>query len=123
MKALVHDDALRSGTPTTLRSVFETLERIEINILEEKAAMGFLKREDKIPEKVNMAKVAILAHTADASPMCFTCGKSGHRRRNCKEGKTSTPQAGGFCLGCGIKGHAEPSCWKVHPELKPSENK
>ena len=100
MKALVRDDALRSGTPTTLRSVFETLERIEINILEEKAAMGFLKREDKIPEKVNMAKVAILAYTANASPMCFTCGKSRHRRRDCKEGKTSTPQAGGFCLGC-----------------------
>jgi hypothetical protein len=34
------------GEPPSLRFVFETSERIEINLLEEKAAMGFLKRED-----------------------------------------------------------------------------
>jgi hypothetical protein len=33
--------------PPTLRFVFETFERIEINLLEEKASMGFLKREEK----------------------------------------------------------------------------
>jgi hypothetical protein len=35
-----------------LRDVFETLEQIEINLLEEKAAMGFLRRKEKPPEKV-----------------------------------------------------------------------
>jgi hypothetical protein len=30
-----------------LRFVFETSERIELNLLEEKAAMGFFKREEK----------------------------------------------------------------------------
>lgn len=33
------------GVPPTLRFVFETSERIEINLLKEKAAMGFLKEE------------------------------------------------------------------------------
>jgi hypothetical protein len=46
LKTLVRNEALRLDEPPTLRFVFETSERIEINLLEEKAAMGFLKREE-----------------------------------------------------------------------------
>jgi hypothetical protein len=47
LKILVRNEALRLGEPPTLRFVFETSEWIEINLLKEKAAMGFLKREEK----------------------------------------------------------------------------
>jgi hypothetical protein len=56
----VRNEALRMGEPPSLRFVFETSERIEINLLEEKAAMGFLKREEKPPEKVKIAKASCL---------------------------------------------------------------
>jgi hypothetical protein len=52
LKTLVRNEALRMGEPPSLRFVFETSELIEINLLEEKAAMGFLKCEEKPPEKV-----------------------------------------------------------------------
>jgi hypothetical protein len=35
------------GEPPILRFVFDTSERIEFNLLEEKATMGFLKHEEK----------------------------------------------------------------------------
>jgi hypothetical protein len=47
LKTLVRNKALQLDEPPTLRFVSEISERIEINLFEEKAAMGFLKREEK----------------------------------------------------------------------------
>jgi hypothetical protein len=47
LKTLVCNEALRPEEPPTLKFVCETSERIEINLLEEKATMGFLKRAEK----------------------------------------------------------------------------
>jgi hypothetical protein len=109
--------------PPSLRFVFETSEQIEINLLEEKAAMDFLKREEKPPEKVKVAKANLPSHAADTNATCFKCGKARHLRKDCKDGKTTTSQSGGFCSGCGIKGHNEAKCWKLYPKLKPTGNK
>jgi hypothetical protein len=123
LKTLVRNEALQMGEPPSLRFVFETSERIEINLLEEKAAMGFLKREEKPPEKVKVAKASLPSHSADTNASCFKCGKAGHLWKDCKEGKTTTSQSGGFCSGCGVKGHNEAKCWKLYPELKPTGTK
>jgi hypothetical protein len=123
LKTLVRNEALRMREPPSLRFVFETSERIEINLLEEKAAMGFLKREEKPPEKVKVAKASLPSHAADTNATCFKCGKAGHLQKDCKDGKTTTSQSGGFCSGCGVKGHNEAKCWKLHPELKPTGSK
>jgi hypothetical protein len=114
----VHNKALRMGEPPSLRFVFETSEW-----LEEKAAMGFLKREEKPPKKVKVAKVSLPSPAADINATCFKCGKAGHLRKECKEGKTTTSQSRGFCSECGVKGHNKAKCWKLHPELKPKESK
>jgi hypothetical protein len=114
---------LRLDEPPTLRFVFETSERIEINLLEEKATMGFLKREEKPQEKVKAAKASLPFHVVDTSMICFKCGKPGHLRKECKEGKSDSPQSGGYCSGCGTKGHSEAKCWKLHPDLKPAGSK
>jgi hypothetical protein len=90
LKTLVRNEALRMGEPPSLRFVFETSEQIEINLLEEKAAMGFLKREEKPPEKVKVAKASLLSHAADTNATCFKCGKVGHLQKDCKDGKTTT---------------------------------
>jgi hypothetical protein len=123
LKTLVRNEALRMGEPPSLRFVFETLERIEINLLEEKAAMGFFKRVEKPPEKVKVAKASLPSHAIDTNATCFKCNKVGHLRKDCKDGKTTTSQSGGFYSGCGVKGHNEAKCWKLHPELKPTGNK
>jgi hypothetical protein len=123
LKTLVRNEALRLDEPPTLRFVFETSERIEINLLEEKAAMGFLKREEKPQEKVKAAKASLPSHAADTSMTCFKCGKPGHLRKECKEGKNDSPQSGGYCSGCGAKGHSEAKYWKLHPDLKPIGSK
>jgi hypothetical protein len=106
--------------PPTLRFVFETSERIEIK---EKAAMGFLKREEKPQEKVKAAKASLPSHAADISMTCFKYGKPEHLRKECKEGKSNSLQSGGYCSGCGAKGHSEAKCWKLHPDLKPAGSK
>jgi hypothetical protein len=123
LKTLVRNEALRMGEPPSLRFVFETSERIEINLFEEKAAMGFLKCEEKPPKKVKVAKASLPSHAADTNATCFKYGKAGHLRKDCKDGKTTTSQSGGFCSGCGVKGHNEAKCWKLYPELKPTGNK
>jgi hypothetical protein len=123
LKTLVRNEALQMGEPPSLRFVFETSERIEINLLEEKAAMGFLKHEEKPPEKVKVAKASLPFHAADTNATCFKCGKAGYLRKDCKEGKTTTFQSGGFCSGCGVKGHNKAKYWKLYPELKPTKSK
>jgi hypothetical protein len=62
--------------PFLLRFVFETSEQIEINLLEEKATMGFLKREEKPPEKIKVAKASLPSHAADTNATCFKCSKA-----------------------------------------------
>jgi hypothetical protein len=111
------------GEPPSLRFVFETSERIEINLLEEKATMGFLKRKEKPPEKVKVAKASLPSHAADTNAICFKYGKAGHLRKDYKDGKITTSQSGGFCSRCGVKGYNEAKCWKLYPELKPTGNK
>jgi hypothetical protein len=92
-------------------------------LLKEKAAMGFLKREEKPFEKIKAAKASLSSNAADTTATCFKCGKICHLRKDCKNGKTTTPQSGGFCFGCGIKGHTEAKCWKLNPDLKPTGSK
>jgi hypothetical protein len=123
LKTLVRSEALRMGEPPSLQFVFETSERIEINLLEEKAAMDFLKREEKPPENVKVAKANLPSHAADTNATRFKCGKAGHLRKDCKDGKTTTSQSGGLCSGCGVKGHNKAKCWKLQPELKPTRSK
>jgi hypothetical protein len=73
---LVRNEALRLGVPHTLLFVFETSEWIEINLLEEKVAMDFLKREEKPPEKVKAAKTSLPSYAADTNITYFKCGKA-----------------------------------------------
>jgi hypothetical protein len=91
LKTLVRNEALRLDEPPTLRYVFETSKRIESNLLEEKAAMGFLKREENPQEKVKAAKASLPSHAADTSMTCFKYGKRGHLWKECKEGKNDSP--------------------------------
>jgi hypothetical protein len=123
LKTLVRNEALRLDEPPTLRFVFETSEQIEINLLEEKAAMGFFKREEKPQEKVKAAKASLSSRAVDTSMTCFKCGKPGHLRKECKQGKSDSPQSGGYCSGCGAKGHSKAKYWKLHPDLKPAGSK
>ena len=76
--------------PLLLRFVSEILEWIEINLLEEKVAMDFLKREEKLFENVNVAKVSLPSHAIDTNAIYFKCDKVGHLRKDYKEDKTTT---------------------------------
>jgi hypothetical protein len=120
---LVCNEVLQLDELPTLRFVFETSERIEINLPEEKAAMGFLKREEKPQEKVKAAKACLFSHAADTSMTYFKCGKPGHLRKKCKEGKSDSPHSREYCFGCGAKGHSEAKCCKLHLDLKPTGSK
>ena len=110
LKTLVRNEALQMGEPLSLRFVFETSERIEINLPKEKAAIGFLKREEKAPEKSKVAKASLPSHAAETNAICFKCDKVGHLRKERKEGKTTMTQSRGICSGCGVKGHKEAKC-------------
>lgn len=119
----MHNEVLSLDELPILRYVFETLECIEINLLEEKVAMDFFKHEEKPPKKVKVAKTSLLLHTTDTTTTCFKCSKARHLKKDFQEGKTTTPQSGSYCFGCGIKEHNEAKCWKPHPELKFIGNK
>jgi hypothetical protein len=123
LKTLVRNEALWLGEPPILRFVFETLERIEINLLKEKVAMGFLKHEEKPQEKVKAAKASLPSHATDTYTTSFKCSKPGHLWKDCKEGNSDLPQSGGYCSGCGAKRHSEAKCWKLHLDLKPVGSK
>jgi hypothetical protein len=38
--------------------------------------MDFLKREEKPPEKVKVAKASLPSHAADTNATCFKCSKA-----------------------------------------------
>ena len=76
LKTLMCNEVLRLGMPSTLRFAFETSERIKINLLEEKAAMDFLKYEEKPLEKIKVAKVSLPFHATNTNATCFKCGKA-----------------------------------------------
>jgi hypothetical protein len=120
---LVYNEALRLGVSPTLRFVFGTSERIKINLLEQKAAMDFFKCKEKLFERVQVAKASLPSHAAYTITTYFKCGKVGHLRKECKEGKTAMPQSGGFYFRCGAKRRNKAKCWKLHPKLKPMGNK
>ena len=117
LKTLVRNEALRLDEPLTLRLVFETLERIEINLLEEKVVMGFLKHEEKPYEKAKAAKASLPSYATDTSTTYFKCGKPKHLWKECKEEKSDSLQSKGYCSKCGAKGHSEAKYRKLHPNL------
>jgi hypothetical protein len=85
--------------------------------------MGFLKCEEKPQKKIKAAKASLPSHATDISMTCFKYGKPGHLRKECKEGKSDSPQSGGYYSRCGAKGYSEAKCWKLHPDLKPVGSK
>ena len=91
LKTFVRNEALWLGVPPILRIVFETLEQIKINLLEEKAMMDILKYEEKPPKKVKTARASLPSNVANTTAMCFKCGKAGHLREDCKDSKTTMP--------------------------------
>jgi hypothetical protein len=104
LKTLVRNKALWLEEPPTLKFVFETSERIEINLLEKKAAMGFLKHEEKPQEKVKAAKASLSSHAADTSTTCFKCGKPGYLRKKGKEVRATLLRAEDIALDVVPKG-------------------
>jgi hypothetical protein len=109
LKTLVRNEALQLDEPPTLRFVFETSERNEINLLEEKAVMGFLKCEEKPQEKVKASKASLPSHAADTSMTCFKCGKPGHLRRSAKKIRATLLKVEVTSLDVVPKGTVRPS--------------
>jgi hypothetical protein len=107
LKTLVRNEALRLDEPPTLRFIFETSKQIEINLLEEKAAMGFLKREEKPQEKVKVAKASLPFHAANTS-MSFRCASSvaspGTRGRSARRARATLLRVEDTTLDVGPKG-------------------
>jgi hypothetical protein len=98
LKTLVRNEALQMGEPPSLRFVFETSERIEINLLEEKAAMGFLKREEKI--------LMLLVSNVARQDICGRIVKTARLLRL---------RAEGFVLGAVSKSTTKPSAGSSTP--------
>jgi hypothetical protein len=72
---------------------------------------------------VKAAKASLPSHAVDTSMTCFKCGKPGYLRKECKEGKSDSPQSGRYYSGCSAKGHSEAKCWKLHLDVKPLGSK
>ena len=96
---MVHNEALRLGVPPLLRFVFETLERIDINLLKEKTSMDFLKCEEKPSKKIKVAKASLPSHAANTNATYFKCGKAGHLRKNVRKARLSRLIVEGLALG------------------------
>jgi hypothetical protein len=109
LKTLVRNEALRLDEPPTLRFVFETSERIEINLLEEKTAMGFLKREEKPQEKVKAAKASLPSHAADISMTCFSMASPGTYGKSAKRVRATLLRVEVTALDVVPKGTVRPS--------------
>jgi hypothetical protein len=99
LKTLVRNEALWLGVPPTLRFVFETSERIEINLLEEKAAMGFLKRVSSVAKQLYVSSVA----------------KQGILGKIVKKARLPRLRVGGSALGAVSKGTTQPNVGSFIP--------
>jgi hypothetical protein len=98
-----------------LRFVFETSERIEINLLEEKAAMGFLNREEKPPEKVKVAKPVCLLMLQILMLLVSNVARQDICGRIAKTARLPRSKAEGSILGAVSKGTMKPSAGSSTP--------